>query len=213
MQNQVPVTVDEAGEIKIDTDELTARRVANETPGDEPATSVRETVREVNKDLNQFQDPTETKEALDDFLRGVDDTIKKQQELIKSDLENGTDLAEDATAIYKTNALKYTSDIENAAAVKATVDLLDNRQKILPAQYGIAIRKLASVLGGNSTLAKIAVLAEGEKLGKEVSKNLNKIMVVTSMLDDSAINALKSAREFIIHHHSRHDSLYYDASS
>jgi hypothetical protein len=195
VQNQVPVTVDEAGEIKIDTDELTARRVANETTGDEPATSVRETVRAVNRDLNQFQDPTETKEALDDFLRGVDDTIKKQQELIKSDLENGTDLAEDATAIYNTNAVKYTSSLDNAAAVKATVDLLDNRQKILPAQYGIAIRKLASVLGGNSTLAKIAVLAEGEKLGKEVSKNLNKIMVVTSMLDDSAINALKSARD------------------
>ena len=196
VQNQVPVTVDEAGEIKIDTDELAARRVANETPGDEPATSVRETVRAVNRDLNQFQDPTETKEALDDFLHGVDDTIKKQQELIKSDLENGTDLAEEATAIYNTNAVKYTSSLENAAAVKAVTDLFNSRQQILPTQYRIAIRKLASTLGGsNAALRRLEIFAEGEKLGKDVSENLHKIMTVTTLLDNSALNALKSARD------------------
>lgn len=195
IQNQVPVTVDEAGEIKIDTDELAVRRVANETPGDEPAVTIRETVQEINRDRGEFQDPTATKEDLDNFLNGFDQTIAKQQELIKSDLENGTDLAEDATEIYTTNAVKYTSDLENAAAVKAAVDLLETRKPLLPTQYGIALRKLASMLGGNTTLTKLAVLAEGEKLGKDVAKNLNKIMVVTSLLDDSALNALKSARD------------------
>ena len=195
IQNQVPVTVDEAGEIKIDTDELAVRRVANETPGDEPAITIRETVQEINRDRGEYQDPTATKEDLDNFLSGFDQTIAKQQELIKSDLENGTDLAEDATAIYSTNAVKYTSDLENAAAVKAAVDLLEARKPLLPTQYGIALRKLASMLGGNTTLVKLAALAEGEKLGKDVAKNLNKIMVVTSLLDDSALNALKSARD------------------
>lgn len=195
VQNQVPVTVDEAGEIKIDTDELASRRVANETPGDAPTVTVRETVQGINRDRGEYQDPTSTKEDLNNFLNGFDQTIAKQQELIKSDIENGTDLAEDATEIYTTNAIKYTFNLENAVAVKAAVDLLETRKPLLPTQYGIALRKLASMLGGNTTLTKLAALAEGEKLGKDVAKNLNKIMVVTSLLDDSALNALKSARD------------------
>lgn len=195
IQNQVPVTVDEAGEIKIDTDELAVRRVANETPGDEPAVTIRETVQEINRDRGEFQDPTATKEDLDNFLAGVDQTIAKQQELIKSDLENGTDLAEDATAIYSTNAVKYTSDLENAAAVKAAVDLLDERKNILPQQYAIAIRRLSTLLGGNSTLRKLALLAESEAYGKYISSNFHKLMEPQAMMDDSAQAALKSARD------------------
>lgn len=195
IQNQVPVTVDEAGEIKIDTDELAVRRVANETPGDEPAVTIRETVQEINRDRGEFQDPTATKEDLDNFLAGVDQTIAKQQELIKSDLENGTDLAEDTTAIYSTNAIKYTSDLENAAAVKAAVDLLDERKNILPQQYAIAIRRLSTLLGGNSTLRKLALLAESEAYGKYISSNFHKLMEPQAMMDDSAQAALKSARD------------------
>jgi len=195
IQNQVPVTVDEAGEIKIDTDELAVRRVANETPGDEPAVTIRETVQEINRDRGEYQDPTATKEDLDNFLAGVDQTITKQQELIKSDLENGTDLAEDATAIYSTNAIKYTSDLENAAAVKAAIDLLDERKNILPQQYAIAIRRLSTLLGGNSTLRKLALLAESEAYGKYISSNFHKLMEPQAMMDDSAQAALKSARD------------------
>jgi hypothetical protein len=87
--------------------------------------------------------------------------MDKQRQLIYSDAADGTYLAEDATKIYSTNARKYTSSVENAQLVKAAVDRLDARKKILPAQYGIAIRKLATLLGGDGdSVRKIAALTE-----------------------------------------------------
>lgn len=195
VKNEVPMTVDDNGNVVIDSDEVSARQAANETIPGEPTTSIREEVKEVNRDNGQYQNPTETKEDLDKFLAGFEETVKKQEELAKEDFVNGTELAEDATEIYSTNALKYTSSLDNAVAVKAAVDLLDNRKPLLPTQYAIAIRKLSGALGNDPTLAKLALLAEGQKLGDDVRKNLNKIMVVTSMLDDSAINALRAARD------------------
>ena len=195
IKNEVPMTVDDNGDVVIDSDEIATRRAATETIPGEPAGSIRDEVKEINRDNGQYQNPTETKEDLNKYLAGFEETVKKQAELAKDDLKNGTNLAEDATEIYNTNAIKYTSSLDNAAAVKAAVDLLDERKPLLPTQYAIAIRKLSGALGNNPTIAKLALLAEGQKLGDDVRKNLNKIMVVTSMLDDSAISALRAARD------------------
>lgn len=193
--NPVPVTKTDDGEIRIDADALAEREFQQAPQLDEVTGSVTETVREVNRDLNQFMDPAETKETLQDFTKNFNEIITKQGEQVLDDIRNGTDLAEDITKIYNTNAVKYTSSFENAAAVKAAVDTLDNRKAILPQQYAIAIRKMAGLIGNNSTLRKIASFAESEKFGKEIQKNLNKIMVPVAMLDDSATGALKAARD------------------
>ena len=193
--NPVPITKTDSGELMIDSDALAEREFQQAPQMDEVSGSVDDVVKEVNRDLGRNLDPTETKETLSDFVKNVNEIITKQGELVAEDLRNGTDLADEATKIYSTNATKYTSSLENAAAVKAAVDALDNRKAILPQQYGIAIRKMATLLGGDNTLRKVAAFAESEKFGKDIQQNLNKIMVPTSMLDDSAITALRDARD------------------
>jgi hypothetical protein len=192
--NPVPITKTDEGELVIDADALAEKEFQQAPQLDEVAGSVADLIKETNKNLKIHQDPTETKATIEEFVRGVNDIITKQGEQVVDDLRNGTDLAEDVTQIYSTNANKYTSSLENAAAVKQAVDSLENRKAILPQQYAIAIRKMATLLGNNSTIRKIAVFAESEKFGKDIQKNLNKIMVPVAMLDDSAAAALRDAR-------------------
>ena len=197
VQNQVPVTVDEAGEVKIDTDEIEARRTLNETIGSEPAASTVDIVKAINKERNQYQDPTETKETLDSWLKGFDDTLKKQKELIKEDEKNGTNLAEQVTEMFNSNAIKYTSSLENAVSVKAGLNLLNERDPdLLKKQYEIAIAKMATTFGEDSMWRRMGQLIEGEQFGKDVKENLHKVMIASSYLDSNAINALRAAREY-----------------
>ena len=193
--NPVPITKTDDGELAIDADALAEREAIQAPQLDEVSGSVADLVRETNKDLQRNLDPTETKETINDFINNFNNLMTKQGELIIDDIRNGTDVAEDATKIYSTNATKYTNSLENAVAVKTAVDALDARKAILPQQYGIAIRKLATLLGNNSTAQKLAVLAESEKFGKDIQKNLNKIKVPVAMLDDSAATALRDARD------------------
>ena len=192
--NPVPITKTDEGELVIDADALAEKEFQQAPQLDEVVGSVADLIKETNKNLKIHQDPTETKATIEEFVRDVNDIITKQGEQVVDDLRNGTDLAEDVTQIYSTNANKYTSSLENAAAVKQAVDSLEGRKAILPQQYAIAIRKMATLLGNNSTIRKIAVFAESEKFGKDIQKNLNKIMVPVAMLDDSAAAALRDAR-------------------
>lgn len=192
--NPVPITKTDEGELVIDADALAEKEFQQAPQLDEVVGSVADLIKETNKNLKIHQDPTETKATIEEFVRGVNDIITKQGEQVVDDLRNGTDLAEDVTQIYSTNANKYTSSLENAAAVKQAVDSLEGRKAILPQQYAIAIRKMATLLGNNSTIRKIAVFAESEKFGKDIQKNLNKIIVPVAMLDDSAAAALRDAR-------------------
>ncbi len=193
--NPVPITKTDEGELVIDADALAEKEFQQAPQLDEVVGSVTDLIKENNKNLKIHQDPTETKETIEEFVRGVNDIITKQGEQIVDDLKNGTDLAEDITQIYSTNAIKYTNSLENAAAVKAAVDSLEARKAILPQQYGIAIKKMSTLLGNNSTVAKLATFAASEKFGKDIQKNLNKIMVPVAMLDDSAATALRDARD------------------
>jgi hypothetical protein len=197
VQNVVPLTKTDEGEIRIDTDALAERQAVTAPPADQVAYSPKQIIDENNKDLGVNQNPAESQEVLDDYLKGLDEVMDKQRQLIYSDAADGTYLAEDATKIYSTNARKYTSSVENAQLVKAAVDRLDARKKILPEQYGIAIRKLATLLGGDGgdSVRKIAALTESADFGKYIQNNLNKIMVPTAMLDDSAMSTMRSIRD------------------
>jgi len=193
--NPVPITKTDEGELVIDSDVLAEKEFQQAPQLDEVTGSTADLIKETNKNLDIHQDPTESKETIENFVRGVNDIITKQGEQIVDDLREGTDLADDITKIYSTNAIKYTNSLENAAAVKAAVDSLEARKAILPQQYSIAIRKMSTLIGENSTVKKIAAFASSEKFGKDVQQNLNKIMVPVSMLDDSAATALRDARD------------------
>ena len=196
VQNVVPLTKTDEGEIRIDTDALAERQAVTAPPADEVAYSPKQIIDENNKDLGINQNPTESQETLDDYLKGLDEVMDKQRQLIYSDAADGTYLAEDATKIYSTNARKYTSSMENAQLLKAAVDRLDARKKILPEQYGIAIRKLATLLGEEegSSLRKIALLTESAEFGKYIQNNSNKIIVPVGVIDDITISTMRSIR-------------------
>ena len=197
VQNVVPLTKTDDGEIRIDTDALAEREAATAPPiNNDIGYSPRQSIEDNNKDLGINQNPTETSKTQEDFLKGFDAVQDKERQLLYADAANGTYLAEDATKIYSTNARKYTSSVENAQLVKAMVDHLDTRKKILPAQYGIAIRKLATLLGGEgSSLRKIALLTDAAEFGEYISNNLNKIMVPVAIIDDLAMSTMRSIRE------------------
>jgi hypothetical protein len=196
IQNVVPLTKTDEGEIRIDTDALAERQAVTAPPADDVAYSPKQIIDENNKDLGVNQNPTESQETLDDYLKGLDAVMDKQRQLIYSDAADGTYLAEDATKIYSTNARKYTSSMENAQLLKAAVDRLDARKKILPEQYGIAIRKLATLLGEEegSSLRKIALLTESAEFGKYIQNNSNKIIVPVGVIDDITISTMRSIR-------------------
>jgi hypothetical protein len=196
VQNVVPLTKTDEGEIRIDTDALAERQAVTAPPADEVAYSPKQIIDENNKDLGINQNPTESQETLDDYLKGLDEVMDKQRQLIYSDAADGTYLAEDATKIYSTNARKYTSSMENAQLLKAAVDRLDARKKIVPEQYGIAIRKLATLLGGDGgdSVRKIAALTEAAEFGKYIQNNLNKIMVPVAVIDDITMATMRSIR-------------------
>lgn len=190
--NEVPVTKTDDGEIVVDVDTIGERQALRESrPGDDIVDSPEEAIKEVKRDFGIDQDPTETIETLDDFTTGYERALKEQKRLI--DKTGDEDIADKAFEIFNTNATKYTSSFENAAAVKALFDTFD-RQQILPQQYSLAIRKLAEFLGGDSRLNQLATFAQAEKFGKDVQKNLNLIMVTTSMLDTNASAAFKASR-------------------
>jgi len=191
--NQVPVTKTDDGEIVVDTDTIGANRALSESvPGDDIAVNPREVIREVNRDLEINQDPSETFENLKDFTKGYEDALKEQKRLI--DKTGDEDIADKAFQIYNTSATKYTGSFDNAAAVKALFETFD-RDAILPQQYGLAIRKLAEFMGGDSRLNQLAEFISAEQVGKDIQKNLNKIMVPTATLDSNASAALAAARD------------------
>lgn len=191
--NQVPVTKTDDGEIVVDTDTIGANRALNESvPGDDIAVNQREIIREVNRDLEINQDPSETFENLRDFTKGYEDALKEQKRLIAK--TGDEDIADKAFQIYNTSATKYTGSFDNAAAVKALFETFD-RDAILPQQYGLAIRKLAEFMGGDSRLNQLAEFISAEQIGKDIQKNLNKIMVPTATLDSNASAALAAARD------------------
>lgn len=190
--NEVPVTKTDEGDIVVDTDTIGANRALNESvPGDDIARNPVDDIREVNRDLEINQDPSETIETLSDFTNGYTKALKEQKRLIEK--TGDEDIADKAFKIFNTSSTKYTSSFENASAVKALFDQFD-RESILPQQYGLAIRKLAEFMGGNSRLNQLASFAAAEQFGKDVQKNLNKIMVPTAALDSNAAAALASAR-------------------
>jgi hypothetical protein len=197
VQNVVPLTKTDDGEIRIDTDALAEREAVTAPPiNDDIGYSPRQSIEDNNKDLGINQNPTETSKTQEDFLKGFDAVQDKERQLLYADAADGTYLAENATKIYSTNARKYTSSVENAQLVKAMVDHLDTRKKILPAQYGIAIRKLATLLGGEgSSLRKIALLTDAAEFGEYISNNLNKIMVPVALIDDLAMSTMRSIRD------------------
>ena len=191
--NEVPVTKTDEGDIVVDTDTIGVNRALNESvPGDAVASNPAEYIREVNRDLDINQDPSETIETLSDFTNGYTKALKEQKRLIEK--TGDEDVADNAFKIFNTSSTKYTSSFENASAVKALFDQFD-RESILPQQYGLAIRKLAEFMGGNSRLNQLASFAAAEQFGKDVQKNLNKIMVPTAALDSNAAAALASARD------------------
>lgn len=190
--NEVPVTKTDEGEIVVDVDTLGERQALREMrPGDDVATSPEEVIREVKRDFGVDQDPTETLETLNEFTAGYEKALKEQRRLIEK--TGDEEIAEKAFEIFNTNATKYTSSFENAASVKALFDTFD-RQKILPQQYALAIKKLAEFLGGDSRLNQLATFAQAEKFGKDVQDNLNLIMTPSAVLDTNAAAAFQSAR-------------------
>lgn len=193
--NPVPLTKTDKDELVIDADALAEKEFQQAPQLDEVTGSFADTVKDTNKTLQRNLNPTESAESIQDFANNFNQNLIKEGELIVDDIRNGTDLAEKATKIYSTNAIKYTNSLENAVAVKTAVDTLDARKAILPQQYAIAIRKLSTFIGNDATTRKLAAFAESEKFGKEIQQNLHKIMEPTAAIDDSAMAALRDARD------------------
>lgn len=190
--NEVPVTKTDDGEIVVDVDTIGERQALRESrPGDDIVDSPEEAIKEVKRDFGIDQDPSETFESLEEFTTGYTNALKEQKRLFEKTGDEA--IADKAFDIFNTNATKYTSSFENASAVRSIFDSF-NRQQILPQQYSLAIKKLAEFLGGDSRLNQLATFAQAEKFGKDVQKNLNLIMVTTSMLDTNASAAFKSSR-------------------
>jgi hypothetical protein len=192
--NEVPVTKTDAGEIVVDTDTLGAERVMNESrAGSSAVRSGEEVIEETRRDLGIYQDPTDTIEQLEWFTRAKDNVAKEWDRVFK---KTGSEEAANkaATALRNTNAVKYTSKFENAAALKAVFNTAD-RSSILPQQYAKSMRTLASFLGGNSQLRQISFFLEAAEFGKDVQNNLNKIQVPVAALDENAAAVLASSRD------------------
>lgn len=193
--NTVPITKTDEGELVIDSDALASQSLQQTVETNEPATFITDEFNQANKALNIHQDPSESAETLIDFANNHQRRLLEVNEQIVDDLRNGTDLADDLTAIFSTNAQKYTNSLENAVAVKAVIDSLDERSAILPQQYAKAIRTLLTFTGHSAAARKLAAFTASEKFGKDVQKQLYKIIVPVQTFDDSAATALRDARD------------------
>jgi hypothetical protein len=189
--NKVPLTKTEGGEIVVDTDTIGARRAASQgTPGSDTEVPPEKFIEDNLEDLQLSQNPSKTFEDLENFEKAYEDVWSEYRRVYE---KTGSELAaSQATALRNTNANKYTQSFSNSAAIKAVFDAAD-RSKILPTQYGVAIRQLSSFLGNNSYLKQIAAFAESAEFGKDVQRNLHKVMVPVATLDSNAAATLKAA--------------------
>jgi len=194
IQNVVPVTKTDEGEVVIDTNLLTSRRVDGEvSPGTSVTITPEEAIVQAKRELQLGQNPAETLEALEEFTQGQSNKFDLWDTVYKK--TGSEEAANKAVQIFNTNSRKYTNNLENATAVKAVFDTIE-RKPILPAQYATAIRKLSTFLTeGNSELRMAAAFIESAEFGKEIQNNLNKIMVPVSTLDSNAAQTLASARD------------------
>lgn len=194
IQNVVPVTKTDEGEVVIDTNLLTSRRVDGEvSPGTSVTVTPEEAIVQAKRELQLGQNPAETLEALEEFTQGQSNKFDLWDTVYKK--TGSEEAANKAVQIFNTNSRKYTNNLENATAVKAVFDTIE-RKPILPAQYATAIRKLSTFLTeGNSELRMAAAFIESAEFGKEIQNNLNKIMVPVSTLDSNAAQTLASARD------------------
>jgi hypothetical protein len=194
VQNVVPLTKTDDGQIVIDTNTIAARRVEAQTAqGTAVTQSAEDYIQQAKKELEISQDPTDTFNSLDEFVNQSNAKFEAWDAAYKN---TGSEEAANKTLqIYNTNARKYTSSLENASAMKAVFDGID-RQTILPAQYASAVRRLSSFLTeGNTELRMAASFIESAEFGKDIQNNLNKIMVPVATLDSSATQTLAAARD------------------
>lgn len=194
VQNVVPVTKADDGQVVIDTDVIADRRVAAQTaPGTAVTQSAEDYIQQAKKELEISQDPTDTFNSLDEFVNQQNAKFEAWDTAYKN---TGSEEAANKTLqVYNTNARKYTSSLENASAMKAVFDGID-RQAILPAQYASAVRRLSSFLTkGNTELRMAASFIESAEFGKDIQNNLNKIIVPVATLDSSATQTLAAARD------------------
>ena len=189
--NTVPVTKTDGGEIVVDTDTIGARRaVTQATPNSNTEVPPQKIIEDNLEDLQLSQDPSKTFEDLQNFEKAYEDVWAEHRRVFE---KTGSEIAAArATALRNTNANKYTQSFSNSAAVKAVFDAAD-RSKILPSQYGVAIRQLSSFLGNNSYLRQVAAFTESAEFGKDIQRNLHKVMVPAATLDSNAAATLKAA--------------------
>ena len=191
--NYVPVTK-QGDEIVIDTD-AQINPIENAIEGDDIGVSPEQMVRATKQYLDLDQDPTATKEALEEFEKYQADIAKIYDDVLAR--TGNEEIAERAaTKMRNTNAKKYTEFFGNAKAIAAVINSFD-RQRILPGQYAKAFRTLANLSIGtaDTELRMIASFAESQKFGKDVQKNLNKIMVPVATLESNAAATLSAARD------------------
>tara|TARA_R100001163_G_scaffold4563_2_gene5940 strand:- start:2554 stop:8136 length:5583 start_codon:yes stop_codon:yes gene_type:complete len=191
--NNVPVTK-QNDEIVIDTD-AQINPIENAIEGDDIGVSPEQMVRATKQYLDLDQNPTATKETLEEFEKYYGEVTKNFDEVFAR--TNDEEIA--AKAAYKirnTNAKKYTEKLENAPAIAAVIKSFD-RQRILSGQYAKAFRTALTFQSGpgQREMRMIASYAESQKLGKDIQQNLNKIMVPVATLESNAAATLAAARD------------------
>lgn len=191
IENKVPVTKQPDGTIAIDKDKIIAREELKSVDPKPPSVAPKQVIDKTNKVLDRMQDPSATKEALDEYL----ENFKRVQEEDARLIEAGR--IEDAlnqTRLNNTNSIKYATSWDNASTLSA-VFKKGMEKADLPAQTALAAEKLFGLAGPNQQLARVAEYVEAGDYGKQVQEGLNFIMTTTALLDESARQALVHARD------------------
>ena len=191
IENKVPVTKQPDGTIAIDKDKIIAREELKSVEPKPPSVAPKQVIDKTNKVLDRMQDPSATKEALNEYL----ENFKRVQEEDARLIEAGR--IEDAlnqTRLNNTNSIKYATSWDNASTLSA-VFKKGMEKADLPEQAALAAEKLFGLAGPNQQLARVAEYIEAGEYGKQVQEGLNFVMTTTALLDESARQALVHARD------------------
>jgi len=192
IKNEVPMKADAEGNPKIDTETINKRRAVNNPPPPKQD-NIDIKTKKLNKDNRQFTLPKtepQIKQAANDLVARIVKTTNDA----KHDKLHGTDFLDKDSTWYNTSTLKYAPTIDQAAVIKAAVDVLGERG-FNANRYALtrATQVLIDLAGNPQILDQI--INAGEKYSEEVKEGLFMIPVLTSLFDSQSANLLKATRD------------------
>ena len=204
-QSTVKAPIDEnpeTGNYEVNKDEIGARRGTTPPTPSKPL-NIAEEVAATNKEngINQVPEPEELHQNIVNKL----EEDSKLQEL--DDIDNGNRVEEastlsrtaprtDGTVSRGANAGKITNDPNGKALLVTEMKKLQG-EDLNPQLYAQAIRQLGRFFGDSADILarKREFLEEATKVGTEFYKQLPKIIVTMSLIEDSTAALLRSIRD------------------